>query len=568
LTARADFEITTMADESSADRNSLATFFSSFDHRLAQLVERPRLGLRVTIIGIILTAPCLLLGLYLDDIIGQYIYSNLEGAQKLYRIYSGGYGLASGDPVENHWQIEAGHAPWWIDPHLRLYSFRPVSLATHLIDARIDLQSALLMHAHSLLWLALLIPIAALLFRSVLGPLAGGVSALLFAIDHTHGFIVGFSCNRHALVTAVFGLLCLYQHHRSRSLGSGRSRATNTALAWMLYIITLLAGESGLAVGGYVLAYAAFADAGSPRDRALSFAPYVLITIGWRLALVTAGYGAHGSGLYIEPLQDPLRFAPIFLERLPFLILGQFALPPAELYAAYPPWLKMVVWALGVGFLTLLCVALAPLLRQNRTARFWAAGFMISLVPASLAPPHNRQLLFSSVGAMALVAQLWQLQYSHRESGATPPLPFVSRAVTRAIVLFHLLFSPLALPFTTCSIALAAPMHLAADALGTDIKGRDVVFVTAADFFAVRLAQLRKRIEGQPLPRRWRTLSAGPEQVTVHRTDPRTLVLDYREGMLKGPLTTLFRDNRTRMAIGERISLQGLDITVRAITDD
>ena len=33
---------------------------------------------------------------------------------------AGGYGLAIGDPAENHWQMEAGWAPWWHYETLRI----------------------------------------------------------------------------------------------------------------------------------------------------------------------------------------------------------------------------------------------------------------------------------------------------------------------------------------------------------------------------------------------------------------------------------------------------------------
>lgn len=544
------------------------TLVSKFNDLLARFLERPRLAMRVFVIGMVLTAPCLFLGFYLDDYIVRYIYSNLEGAEKLYRIYSGLYGLATGNPAENHWQIEAGHAPWWTAPNLRLFSFRPVSLVTHFIDARVGLNNALLMHAHSYLWFALLIPAAILVFRGMLGPLVGGLAALLFTIDHTHGVIIGYICNRHALVTAVFGLLCLHQHHRWRRSEHKKHNATHAALAWILYAVTLLAGDSGLAIGGYLLAYAAFSEEGPRRNRALSFVPYLLITLVWRAVVAWLGCGAQGSGIYIDPTQDPLRFVPIFIERLPILLLGQFLLPPAELSPIYQPWQSYVVWSLGVIFLISLCVALAPLIKQNKTARFWAAGYVLSLLPASLTAPHSRQLLLSSVGAVALISQLWYFHYVNLSGPSASPTLLVSRSIIALTLLVHLIFSPVALPFTTCSIAVAAPMHQAADALGANIAGRDVIFVTVPDFFAVRLAQLRKRIDHQPLPRRWRTLSAGPEQVTVHRTGLRTLVLDYQGGMLKGPLTTLFRDSGLRMAVGERNSLQGLDITILAVTDD
>lgn len=525
------------------------------------MLERKRLPLELCLIAMLLASPCLFIGFYLDDYVGRYIYSDLPGASELYRVYVGGYGIANGNPADNLWQVEQGHAPWWIYPNLILQAFRPVSLATHLLDAQLWLNSAVFWHAHSLLWLGALVYAAAQLYRGILGVTVGGLAAMLLAFDHTHGFVVGFACNRHALVTTTFALLCFGQYRRFRATGSTPA----ALLAVLLYGVTLLAGELGVALVGYLLAYTLFVDRSPLVRRALAFAPYAVLTVVWRAVYNAHGYGAVGSGVYVDPGREPVRFALTLLERGPVLVLGQFLAPPAEAYSLLGEAGARGMWAMATAFMLLFAVALVPVLSRSRTARMWAVGMLASLVPAASTHPHNRQLLFASIGAMALLAELWEF---HRHTPRAGLLLTVSRAVGGAVLFFHLFLSPLASPFTTCSIAATGPMHRALDGALGDVRGRDVVFLTAPDYWLPRLAQLKLRIEQAPLPRRWRALSFGAETVTLHRTGPSTLVVDYAGGILGSPLLELYRDRRLRMAQGERVVLAGLVIEVLAVGAD
>ncbi len=526
-----------------------------------RLLSRPRLPLELCLIAVLLASPCLFIGFYLDDYVGRYIYSDLPGAAQLYRIYVGGYGIANGSPADNAWQVEEGHAPWWMYPNLILQAFRPVSLATHLLDGQLWLHSAFFWHAHSLLWLGAFVYAAARLYRGILGMTLGGMAALLLAFDHTHGFVVGFACNRHALVTGTFAMLCFAEHRRFRATGS----KVAAALAVLLYGVTLLAGELGLALTGYLLAYTLFVDRAPLVRRALAFAPYAVVTVVWRAVYNAMGYGAEGSGVYVDPGREPVRFALTLLERGPVLVLGQFLAPPAEFYSIVGESGARVMWAAGAAFVALLALALIPVLLESRTARMWAAGMLASLVPAASTHPHNRQLLFASIGAMALIAELWEFHRNRARAGA---LLGLSRAVGGTVLFFHLFLSPLASPFTTCSIAATGPMHRALDGVLGDVRDRDVVFVTAPDYWLPRLVQLKLRLAEAPLPRRWRALSFGAQPVTVHRTAPGTLVVDYSGGILQSPLLELYRDRRLRMRPGERVQLAGLAIEVLEVSAD
>lgn len=526
--------------------------------RVLRWFEQPKLAVQLALVAVVLSASSLFTGFYLDDYIGRYIYSDLPGAKKLYDQLAGGYGIATGNPADNLWQIEQGWAPWWMYDHLLIRLFRPLGELSHQLDARLWPDSAVLQHLHSLLWLALLVWAATRMYRIAHGALVGGIAATLFAVDHTHGFVVGYICNRHALITAFIGVLALGEYLRTQTDPSVRTKAGG----WVLYLLAMFSGESTIAIGGYIFAHVVFVQRGSWLQRALAFAPYALITVGFRAIYSGLEFGAIGSGMYVDPVRQPLSFLGVFLERVPVLILGQFLFPPAQAYVVASPVWATVILATAALMSIVLVLTLVPLLKRDRMARFWAAGMLLSLIPAASTYPHNRQLLFTSFGAMALIAQLFQLHMVELGNKASTWLLKVSREFGGGLLFTHLVLSPLALPVTTVEVLLANALHHAPQSVGDDVAGRDLVFVTAPDYFAVKLVQLDKRIHQKPLPRRIRALAFGYETVTVHRTDASTLELDYAGGILSLPFLELYRDRDIPMHAGDRVDLEGLRIEV------
>ncbi|HEX2678372.1 MAG TPA: hypothetical protein VHM19_17085, partial [Polyangiales bacterium] len=423
-----------------------------------RILEKPRLARGLVIAALALSSSALFIGFYLDDYVARYIYTDLPDAPKLFRLLNGGFGLATGSLEENHWQIEQGYAPWYTYPPLRLSLYRPLSLLTHVLDAKLWYDQPLFMHLHSLAWLALLVLVMTRLYRSALGLRIGGMAALLFALDHTHGFVAGYICNRHTLVTGLLGALCLHVHLRARQ----HPGPTSTRWLWLapvLYVLALLSGEAAIAIGGYIFAYELLAQEGSLARRAFAFAPYAAITLVWRVLYTLAGYGASGSGLYIDPGREPAHYLAELLQRGPVLLWSLFFGVPAELYMVVSRALSRSMLIAACVLVPALALALVPLLKRNRLARFWAAGLLFSLVPAASTFPHSRQLLFASFGGLALIAQVWHL-YAIELKGVQLALPMRVAGFVAAMALFaHLVLAPLLKPITTASVAVAEPLH-------------------------------------------------------------------------------------------------------------
>ncbi|HET8936956.1 MAG TPA: hypothetical protein VFN67_26115 [Polyangiales bacterium] len=541
--------------------------------RLTRLLEHPRLPWLIVALGVLLTAPSLFIGFHLDDFIGRFIFSDAEGAQRLFDIYSGGYGAANGNPVDAAWMMEEGYAPWWMDPDVLLWFWRPLSLWTHLLDAALWPSSAFLWHLHSLLWFAVLLWCAVSMFRSFQGPVIGGLAALLFAVDHTHALPVAFITNRYALITTALCMLTLQQHHANAQGGSAAARW----FAALCYGLALFAGESSAAIVGYLVCYALFLDTRSLRSRLLSLAPYFVVSGLWRAIYNSLGHGARFSDLYIDPAREPLRFTLALLERAPTLLLGQWFMPPAETFTLVDSTSAALLIAFAWLFTIALAIALWPLFRRDRVARFWAGGMALSIVPMCSGEPNNRMLFIASIGAAGLIACWWNAYAAKQVPWDPEPiknaLTTFSRRFGKTMVVGHLFVAPFLVPINATGMMLYTAIQKSFDDVGEEAVGRDAVFVTSPDYFAVRLLKMTKAVEHKPSPARVRGLAYGPEQITLERPSANTLILNYAGGAMHEPAVTkqaldLYRTIKRPMHKGQKVALEGLDIELLEVTDD
>src|SRR5439155_6623597 len=102
-----------------------------------------------------------------------------------------------------------------------------------------------------------------------------------------------------------------------------------------MFAVSLGAGESALAIVAYLAAHALWLDRGRVRERFLALAPYAVIVVAWRVLYGHLGYGVAGSGIYLDPGSQPVEFLTAAGTRLPFLLVGQLALPWSDIASLY-----------------------------------------------------------------------------------------------------------------------------------------------------------------------------------------------------------------------------------------
>jgi hypothetical protein len=178
-------------------------------------------------------------------------------------------------------------------------------------------------------------------------------------------------------------------------------------------------------------------------------------------------------------------------------------------------------------------------------------------------------LFVTSIGAAGLIACWWNA-YAGAVTGA---LSTYSRRFGKVMLVGHLLVSPFLVPPNAVGMVFFSALERSFADVSEEAVGRDAVFVTSPDYFAVRLLKMTKAVEHKPSPARVRALAYGPEQVTVERASDKTLVLTYAGGAMHEPAVTkqaleLYRSINKPMHQGEKVPLQGLAIELLEVTDD
>jgi hypothetical protein len=478
------------------------------------------------------------------------------------------------DPARPELSREAmarGELPWWAAPELRWRYFRPFAQLSHHAEFRaLGRGGAAWMHLHSVLWMAALAFVAALLFRQVMGATwIAGLAAILYAIDDGHGFTVGWLGNRCGLMAAVFGLLAVLAHDRWRR-GGWRAGAVLGPLA---LAAALLGAEGGVAACGLLGAHALVLERPAWRTRIAVMAPYVAVVLGWYALWSALGYGIDGTGSYTDPVRHPGAFVLEALQRLPMLAHSALGALPADLWEVFfvRRGLTWVIVLAGVVFSALAIYAFARLVRADRIARFWAVGFALSLATVCSAQPTDRQLLIVTAAGAALVARLLAAWLARGRPEERAVLPRGAAIFAGYFALVHLIAAPVLLPVRARLPGAVSRGVARIDALVPDdaaLAGQDLVLVNVPFKYQCNFASVVRRSLGGVSPRRWRCLGVSADAVAVERPDARTLVLRPAGGYLRYFEDTNVRSRRIPFAAGDRVELPDYTITVRAVTDD
>jgi hypothetical protein len=532
------------------------------------LLTHRRLPWLVALLGVVLSLPALGVGLAMDDYYHRVVLLEMPEFRELLGPPGDMFRFFRGDPARTLREMDAGFFPWWTDPEIKGEFLQALTVLTHRLDYRLWPDSIALMHLHNLLWYGALIAAAALLYRRIMGPtVTAGVAALLFAIDDAHGTPVGWIANRNSLVAATFGVSAVIAHDAWRR---GRSRV-GMVIAPALFAAALFSKEEGIAGFAYLLAYALAFDPAGWRRGGLAVLPYVGMILVWRTLRDRWGYGVANVGLYIDPLDEPVRFVLAALGRAPILLLGQWGAPPSDLAVLLGPWGRAILLAVALLFLAWLIAAIVPLLRTDRTARFWALGMTFAAIPLSAIEPMDRLLTAVGPGAFGLLALFWAAVFNPEHRPEAAGWRRMALPLARLLIVIHLVIAPLALPLRAGNPIGPRPIERSwyvNAPLGPEIRGRTVAVVNARSPAHAGYLMLQRAAWGMPIPRHIRVLAPAMPAVTIRRPDDRTLVVRPEGGYLRWPLDRVFRSERREMALGHRVSLTGMTAEVTEVTPD
>ncbi len=530
---------------------------------LVRWLSQPRAPLVVGVLACLLMLPAVAGGFALDDHVLALKARAQTGIAGLASQPLALFTFTTGRTEDNHALMDQGALlPWWTDPqHLNAF-FRPLSCLTHLLDFQLWPSSPALMHLHSIVWFALLLCSLAQVYRRLASEPAWlfGLAFLLYALDDAHGATVGWISNRNAIVSAALALPALAAHVRWRA--QAESRAVWLAVLW--FALGLCAGETAIALLGYLIAYAVVLDRGSVRQRLASLAPYVAVLLVHRVAYHVLGLGSFGSAGYHDPLHEPWAFVHALAYNLPVLLGAQLGVPAADVAfwgnMAQRGQLYVLSWLtlLALGWLC------APLLRWQPQARFWALGMLLSAVPVSASIPGERLLLMVGVGAAPLLALLLTAP-----DFAQPAQALGQRWLLSGLALIHLVAAPLGLPARTYLMQLAADAADRIDAsvgVATTLPEQTLVVINAPVTIMLSYLRIARVHRGIVAPAHVHWLAAASSRIHVLRSGERSLRVTLDEGFLRKPDQTHYRSDLRALSVGDEVELSQLRAKVIAVT--
>jgi hypothetical protein len=540
-------------------------------------VARGRGGMiAAALLAIVLTWPSLYAGLSSDDFYQRWLLTARDDRYAAIRpprmeMFS----FLDGDPGRTRQMKQLGLLPWWVYDNVRARFWRPLTTLTHLADYRLWPQRIEWMHAQSIAWYAAVVILVAMLYRQMMGrTVAAALAVIMFAIDDAHAIPVGFLASRNALIAGVFGVLTIMCHHRWR-LGA-QPRRRRAGFAWMAlasFIAGLLSAEAGIATFGYLVAYEIALDRGRWTQRVAAIAPYLIAIAMWRAVWKWLGYGvAAWDALYTDPLAEPMTFIGDVLIRLPLLLGGQAAYPPADVGLVVNGAGRVVFALVGVAIVALSVWMLWGLLRHNRVARFWVIGLVLAGIPLCAPAPSNRMLLFIGIGAFGLAGQFLSMAlHASFWTGLSRPRRLGRFSFVAATVITHFVFAPTML-FLQSHWPLGWPDMWEAIQEIPEITAadsdRDLIIVNHPLAISTMYALITRAYDGRPTPRTTTVLAPSSSLMVVSRLDERTLLVRVDGGFFPDTFARLFYSAQHPPAVNVPIDLPTARITVLKLSED
>jgi len=541
---------------------------------IAIVAQRPRLT--ALLLALLLALPGALVPFMTDDHIHQIILEDwlgrTESGYALFQDASGPLGMVNlftffqDDPALNQAAIAAAEVPWWTHPEITITFWRPLSSATHLLDYVTIGRLAPAHHLHNIAWYLALVAAWGTLVRRSLPSTAAALATILFAIDEVHWLAVTWTANRNALIAATLGILGLLAHLRWREDGW----KPGLPLSMLGFGAALLGGEAALGVFGYLGAYQLFGARGGLKSKAIGLAPGLLIGLVWAAFYKAMHFGAHGSGLYLDPTREPLAYLAAAITRVPTLLGSQLGGLPADLWLFTPP-IRPVSLLYGVT-----CIAVAVwLLRrawptlaegERRGLSWLIPGGLFALMPVLATFPLDRLLLLPSLAGSAVVAVCLRLCWRAWRDGGAASLKWMTLPVGAVhVVMAGTTWLSMSAIFTVLLAPRAAAV--AEPLLAEDFTDQRVFVINGSDPLLSIYLPLMLVWEGRPAPDAWIPLTMAPFKHELIRTAPDRLEVALGEGRMLGSAFEQLtrRPENDPYQVGDVVQLDMLTIEILAL---
>jgi hypothetical protein len=338
---------------------------------------------------------------------------------------------------------ELGYLPWWTGDHFYLRFFRPLSSLLLWADLRAFGGKLWIAHLHSIVWFLVLVAVVTSIHRRFTDLTTACLATVIYAVAAAHLSPAGWLSARHTLIATVIGLFAVALHLRGREDGS----QIGIVLAPFLVAVSMLGGEMSVSVVALLFAYELFGRSDPLRRRLFALLPYAALVGGYFVFYSAVGYGARGTGLYVNPMTDPLRFLAAAAIRIPILLGELVAATPAVVAASRPN--DQPGFALWGVLLTVLVVPVIIFIwrrlgaSEQSALRWLVPGAFVSLLPGAAGVLGGRALLPALVASSLLVALIIRragLAARKREVGRGGRVLLWTAVI--GLIVAHLVFAP------------------------------------------------------------------------------------------------------------------------------
>jgi hypothetical protein len=442
---------------------------------------------------------------------------------------------------------------WWSGDQFRNRFFRPVASMVHAFEFKYFDSAPWVMHAGLIaLWVMLIVLVSLLLKRFCSSPMALGTAILLFVINDTHAFTVGWISSYNTLLCCVFGMAAFLMFDNWCRNGS-----IKTLLLFIGGFITaLLCSEGALALCGYLFAYVLFIHKGNVREKTARLIAPVLIAGSYVVLYFALQFGVKYSGVYFSP-------ADLFSSNGIMILFKAGALLFSQLLSFPPVSLALVpMGAAGMGielaFLIILLLFFRKSLFSSPVNSFFFTAMALSILPFALGPVQDRLLLWSGMGAAGFLSELFS--ENCLKKGAIRNI--AARGLFFTNVVISLLFF---IPTLFSMVLLEKPSKIAASVI---TPNPTVVLNTPWDISLWYPPAIGAEM-GRKWPDHLYPLYSGADTVVIKRTGERTIEAAVARGWFTTPEVERFsRSSRQPFKQGDMVKLDMMSAFIVDATSD
>ncbi|MDP3276372.1 MAG: hypothetical protein Q8Q09_14330 [Deltaproteobacteria bacterium] len=512
--------------------------------------------------SLLLMLPMFAVGHYNDDWAFHLI---LDGHVPVYpasphRLYEFSRG-----PAHTPALIDAGALPWWTEPTFRLRFFRPLSSLSFALDHYVFRASPMAAHVQSALVYALVLWLFSRLIALLLPERSARYTLWLLALSSCWISPVAWPSARNGLWAAAFALMALNTHAHDRV----SARPVRYGWALLALLASSLCGEHMVGALPMLLGIEwALTPNKTWRDRGIACAPYIAFVAAFAVFYKLMGFGAGGSGLYLDPVRDVGRALREFAPRMSALMIDATLGVPSELYGLLidNPVAYVVAGALvaAVSVASLVRLRRASPVREHRViCALWCAS-SFAIAPTIFGVLGGRLLMLAVLGPAALLGAIAALAMQQVRVASAPArlrawavlasLLFV-RGVFAVLVREGQIAQMVAVSRAQQQIPINQQIRCPNDAMRLIVNASDpAIGMYAAPTLLYHQPTLRGGVQ---------TLSVAPAEHTLTRTGINRMELSVATGSLTGfAFGQVFRSLQSPIAVGTVLHQGALSVRV------